>query len=157
MRFFSLFRSFVPNRVARNKTLGAPRCRLALEILENRCLPSSLPSSISGYITNQYGSPAWGVEVDLYSAKGLVATTSTQDGVYSFTNLPAGTYTVTVPFITSPNVVHTFDATGAQVGTVKNHPDGLAYVSPWGGADISSITLTAKDSGINYDFSGYLT
>jgi hypothetical protein len=155
MSFFSLFRSFVPKRVARNKSLAASRCRLALEILEDRCLPSS----ISGYITNQYGRPAYDVRVDLYSAKdGFVAFTYTQSGGdYSFTKLPAGTYTVSVPFITSMMVIPTFDATGAQVGTVNKTPDGLAYVNPWGGADISSIQMNAKDSGINYDFSGDLT
>jgi hypothetical protein len=64
------------------------------------------------------------------------------NGSYSFTGVPAGTYKVSV----SPPPG--YDTGSDQVGTVNGVPEG----SPLSASSIGDISLTAGDSGVNYDF-----
>lgn len=70
-----------------------------------------------------------------------LTTTTASDGSYSFTGLAAGTYTVTQ---TQP--------TGYLPGTITAGTDNGATDGTVGTENISTITLNAGDSGINYNF-----
>ncbi|MBI3823797.1 MAG: hypothetical protein HY289_14095 [Planctomycetes bacterium] len=107
-------------------------------------------ASISGAtINNADQTGIAGVPLTLTSADSLgntiTFTTASQgaSGAYSFTNLFAGTYTV------SAGTVAGFANDSVVVGTVNNVIDGTAS----GTSAITSIVLHSGDAGVNYDFS----
>ncbi len=71
------------------------------------------------------------------------STTTDTVGVYDFTNLFAGNYSV------SAGLASGFNYDGVTVGTVDGSPDGTAS----GTHSITNIVLDDDDDGINYDFS----
>jgi hypothetical protein len=108
------------------------------------------PSSLSGKVTDQGTHSAFaGVTVtltgtDVYGNAVTLTTTTAADGTYSFTNLAAGTYSLTV----TPPAGYC-DA-GDMPGTVDGAQDGT-YNGP-GSFTLGGITLGAAQDGINYNF-----
>lgn len=103
-------------------------------------------ASISGYVTNKSGAPVAGVVItlsgfDANSNAFTMTATTNQNGFYSFTQVPAGVYKVSVT--DSPGYVI---ATGTA-GTVAGNVDGTAAFS-----EITDILLNGGDAGINYNF-----
>ena len=94
------------------------------------------PASISGTVVDDLGRPIAGVTVTL-SGDRSATTTTAADGTYSFTGLPAGTYTVT-------------ESQPAGYG------DGADTAGPAGGTvtndRISEIVLVEGQNSVNNDF-----
>ena len=102
-------------------------------------------ASLSGYVTLN-GGPDAGVTVvltgtdDQGNAVSLTTVTD-KNGMYSFTGLQAGTYTIEEPQVR--NISST-----SSVGTDNGNSDGA--IDDYG--DITSIVLAAGDQGTNYNF-----
>jgi hypothetical protein len=113
--------------------------------------PAAL-ASLSGFATNSGTHTAFaGVTITLTGTDSFgnaitLTTTTGADGLYSFTGLAAGTYTLTA---TIP--VGYLDS-GDLVGTVNGVTDGTRTMA----AVLGNITLGAGQDGINYDFSFFL-
>lgn len=110
-------------------------------------------ASLSGFVDfdNNFGvflHPVQDAVLTLTNAQGqVVATTTTAaDGSYSFGNLVADTYTIT---LSVPNG----DAVSNSPGTVNGVTDGSDGNNAFGTAGvINQITLAAGNNGINYNF-----
>jgi hypothetical protein len=102
------------------------------------------PSSLSGFVVDQYGNGLFGYTVELRDSSGkLLATTTTNgSGYYQFPGLAAGNYSLDA---TSPLI------TAANAGTVQGMPDGKD-----GTNTITQIGLGAGQDGINYDFAIFI-
>jgi hypothetical protein len=116
-------------------------------------IPAPPPASLSGHVynTTEGGPPIAGVTLTLSElVNGVwttVATTTTAtDGSYSFSNLQPGTYQI-VQTPPAPPSGFTSETTASQAGTVNSTTDGSAS-----GDVIGSITLSAGNVGVNYDF-----
>jgi hypothetical protein len=109
---------------------------------------TAAPAGLSGYVLNPFTHTAFiGFTVTLSgfdnqgNAVTLTATTDA-NGYYNFTNVPAGTYTLTAPIPSG------YVDSGDQVGTVNGMTNGTQNYT----GVISGIILNAGDNGINYDF-----
>jgi hypothetical protein len=88
-----------------------------------------------------------GITVTLTGTNSLgqavsISTTTNPSGFYSFTNLFAGTYTIT----------ETGPATFQNIGTVNGTPNGSTAGIPGVQELFSGIQLPANSAGINYNF-----
>ena len=159
MSFLSYLRSLVHNGAERKKARQAPRCRPALEGLEDRCTPSSLSGwlvpatqggqvnyAANGFLTGQ-------VFLKNQSTGQIIRVSETTGGHYSFSGLSAGVYELIVPL---SDIYGNKEAalTGVRVGTVNGKVDGHGVATP-GLASIQDIQLGANSAGVNYDFLVY--
>jgi hypothetical protein len=111
------------------------------------------PASLSGFVFADNNGILVGLSGATLTLTGTndlgqavtLTTTSNATGQYSFTGLRPGTYAVRE----TPPPNYAIEST--NVGTVNGAPDGTADFGV-----ISSITLHAGDSGINYDFTDIL-
>jgi hypothetical protein len=109
--------------------------------------PAAQPATLSGNVTGMFANGIGGIVLTLTGTdvNGFVVTlTTTTDasGHYSFTNLTAGNYAVTL----TPTPDYTPDL--ATPGTVNGTTDGSATSNLL----IGQIVLNPGDNGIEYDF-----
>ncbi len=115
--------------------------------------PATAPASVGGMVSDNVGMPLAGVKLTLSltdtitGQNTVVATTTTaSNGTYSFGNLGAGTYVITL----DPTTLPTGDfANSASPGSVDGvTTDGQAVNA----STIGSIVLNAGNNGLNYNF-----
>ncbi len=101
------------------------------------------PATLSGNVSDLSGNPIGSIELVLTNTvTGQQFTTFTStSGTYTFTNLPAGSYMV-------QEIYGSFTPISATPGTDNGSTDGTAPNI----FTITSITLGAGDSGVNYNF-----
>jgi hypothetical protein len=134
--------------------------RPALEVLEDRCTPSSLSGYVKYGYPNPYDLGPGGVTVTLLEPVSgyanhwtpvQVTKTAAGSGAYSFTGLQPGLYAIEVNVLC--DVFSVVAVNG--VGTVNGQRDGEGPIPGPPAApstEIVDISLGANQSGINYDF-----
>jgi hypothetical protein len=154
MSFLSQLWSLVHNCAERKKAPDAPRCRPALEILEDRCTPSTLSGHVFGV------APGWTsgesgvyVELDGKTSAGLYVhqlTKTGAGGAYSFTGLQSGVYEI---LLLDKPIYHEGSLRLISVvpGTVNGQTDGVGQNDGDYGM-INNISLGANAAGVNYNF-----
>jgi hypothetical protein len=114
--------------------------------------PSGVTASIAGAVTDQTGAVLTGASVTVKGADGAAKTTTTNDhGEYSITDLPAGTYSITVSAVGFKD----FQADGIALAAGQSipidalmEPAGLATQVSVEGQKVSQVeTETAQLSG----------
>ncbi len=97
-----------------------------------------------------------GILLKLSDSTGVISTTtSASDGTYHFTNLPPGTYTVTVPS-TSGSYVHTTPITWTatlQSGETRDDAD-FGYISPTA-VELMDFQVDVTDAGVHLTWRTY--
>jgi hypothetical protein len=122
--------------------------------LNNPVPPSAQPASLSGHVWDTTGggrAPMAGITITLTNTiTGQTWTAVTAaDGSYTFTNLPAGNYTVSENTSQVP-AGYIYQAVAGTENPSGTTPDGTS-----GSWSISAITLQAGDVAVNYDFDNF--
>jgi hypothetical protein len=135
---------------------ASPRSfRPGVEVLEDRCTPSSLSGRVEFGSPNPHGFGAGNVKVTLleettsgvwgWTPVQVTKTAGSGSGAYSFTGLQPGLYAIEV----AGNLQ-------VSVGTVNGQKDGDGPIPLFLGGlpetAIANISLGANQAGINYDF-----
>jgi hypothetical protein len=140
----------------RKKSRRPARTWLQVESLETRATPASLSGFVFGDTDHSGDFSAGdallsGAIISLKDANGnlLSQQTTGNDGAFSFTNLPAGSYQIIENYQES---AHGYMDGNDFAGLINGAPDTNAIVDPIGGDRVFNIELNANDVGTNYRF-----